>query len=192
ETIESNSEFKFVYRIKDVDLQRKVSIHVEKVPIDQILEYLFKDSKTSYKIMDRQVFLVRRVKAGRSTPVQLLQTEFGYKRIIPLLADTIRGTITDQSGEPLIGVNVQVQGTTKGTATDYNGEFVLENINENAILVISYIGYQSQEVPVSLDGSMNITLSEDSKTLEEVVVIGFGEKKKKGLTGSISTVGAEV
>ena len=192
ETIESNSEFKFVYRIKDVDLQRKVSIHVEKVPIDQILEYLFKDSKTSYKIMDRQVFLVRRVKAGRSTPVQLLQTEFGYKRIIPFLADTIRGTITDQSGEPLIGVNIQVQGTTKGTATDYNGEFVLENINENAILVISYIGYQSQEVPVSLDGSMNITLSEDSETLEEVVVIGFGEKKKKDLTGSISTVGAEV
>src|SRR5690554_3414997 len=109
ETIESNTEFKFVYKIKDVDLNRKVTIQVEEVTIDKILDQLFKDSKTGYKILDRQVFLLTKSQLNKPKAIQLLQSNFGYKRVIPFLADTIRGKVTDDLGVPLIGVNIQVQ-----------------------------------------------------------------------------------
>ncbi|HLT94362.1 MAG TPA: TonB-dependent receptor [Membranihabitans sp.] len=192
ETIENDTEFKFVYKIRDVDLKRKVSIEVANVTIDKILDQLFKNSNTAYKIMDRQVFLIPKRQVNKLNAIPLLRNNFGYQRSIPLIADTIRGRVTDERGEALIGVNIQVEGTTKGTATDFVGEFELDNVPANAVLIVSYIGYQTREVPVSSSGVMDIILQEDSETLEEVVVIGFGERKKKDLTGSISTVGAEV
>lgn len=98
---------------------------------------------------------------------------------------TVEGNITDQAGEPLIGVNIQVKGTNKGTATDFQGHFILEGIDENAVLVASYIGYETQEVPVAGKSNLNITLSSDSQLLDEVVVVGYGTLKKSDLTGSV-------
>ena len=104
----------------------------------------------------------------------------------------INGTVTDQAGEPLIGVNVLVKGTTKGTATDFEGRFTLEDVNENATLVFSYIGYQSIEVPINGRTSIAVSLSEDLQALEEVVVVGYGTQKKVNLTGAVEAVGSEV
>src|SRR5690606_36905834 len=115
-----------------------------------------------------------------------LESDFYHKHFMQL--DTLYDTLSDHNGEPHIGDNIQVKGTTKGTAIDFNGNFQLENVDEYAVLVLSYIGYQTMEVPVEGSGRMNITLAEDSETLQEVVVIGFGEKTVKDLTGSISTV----
>jgi len=103
----------------------------------------------------------------------------------------VSGTVTDQAGEPLIGVNVLVQGTTMGTATDIEGRFELQDVNENATLVFSYVGYQTQEVPVNGRSSISVTMVEDLQTLDEVVVVGYGTQKKSDLTGTVASVGSE-
>ncbi|MDH6343093.1 TonB-linked SusC/RagA family outer membrane protein [Parabacteroides sp. PM6-13] len=102
---------------------------------------------------------------------------------------TIRGTIIDAAGEPVIGANVQVKGLTIGSITDVNGEFTFE-APQSGTLVISYIGYKTQELPLG-QNNYNITLLEDSETLEEVVVIGYGVQKKRDLTGAITQVSSE-
>lgn len=102
----------------------------------------------------------------------------------------VSGTVTDQDGEPLIGVNIQVKGSSKGTATDFDGRFSLEDIDENSVLVISYIGYQTQEIPVAGKSNIDVVMVPDSQLLEEVVVVGYGTQKKVNLTGAVSSVSA--
>ena len=96
----------------------------------------------------------------------------------------------DETGEPLIGVSVQVQGTTTGTITDFDGKFSL-NVSANATLVVSYIGYQTQNVKVGNQRELRIALKPDNKLLDEVVVIGYGTVKKRDLTGAVSSVKSE-
>ena len=104
---------------------------------------------------------------------------------------TITGVIKNQAGEPLIGVNVIEKGTTNGSITDINGRFSVTTSKKNPILVFSYIGFKSQEIPVNGQKKINVILREDSEELEEVVVIGYGTAKKKDLTGAISTIKTE-
>ncbi len=99
---------------------------------------------------------------------------------------TIRGTILDEVKEPVIGANVQVKGTTIGTITDLNGAFTLE-APQSGFLVISYIGYKTQEVALG-QSSYSITLQEDAETLDEVFVIGYGTQRKESVTGSVASV----
>ncbi len=103
---------------------------------------------------------------------------------------TITGTIVDPSGMPVIGANVMVKGTTNGTITDMDGKFLLE-VSENAILQISYIGYLPQEIKVSNQKHLAISLKEDSQNLDEVVVVGYGTQRKGNLTGSVSDIKSE-
>lgn len=101
-------------------------------------------------------------------------------------ARTVTGTVTDQKGEPLLGVNVVVKGTTNGTITDMDGKFTLE-VAPNSILSVSYIGYVSQDIPVTSD-VLKVVLKEDTQNLEEVVVVGYGTQQKKDITGSVAVV----
>lgn len=102
---------------------------------------------------------------------------------------TVTGTVTSkEDGEPLIGATVLVQGTSKGTATDFDGNYVLTDVPSNAILVFNYIGYQQSTVPVNGQNVINIELSESATSLDELVVVGYGVAKKSDLTSSISTI----
>lgn len=103
----------------------------------------------------------------------------------------LTGNVTDEDGQPLIGVNIQVKGSSKGTATDLDGNFSLEDIDENAVLVISYVGYQTQEVEVSGRSNLHIVMIMDSLKLEELIVVGYGTQKKSDLTGSVERLDAE-
>ena len=103
---------------------------------------------------------------------------------------TITGTVSDVNGEPLPGVTVIIKGTTQGTATDASGAYSLQVTNENAILVFSYIGFISQETTIGARRSINITLSEESRELGEVVVVGYGVQRKISLTNAISSIGS--
>ncbi len=100
----------------------------------------------------------------------------------------VTGLIQDTSGEAMIGVNVLVKGTTNGTITDFDGNFTLTGVNDSDILVISFIGFQSQEIPVRNQSVFNVTLREDTQALDEVVVVGYGVQKKSDLTGSVGSV----
>lgn len=103
----------------------------------------------------------------------------------------VTGVVYDEAGEPVIGANVVVKGTTNGNITDFDGKFVIENVPENAILQVSYIGYTTQEIPVAGKTELKITLKEDSEQLEEVVVVGYGTQKKGEITSSVTSVKAD-
>ena len=97
------------------------------------------------------------------------------------------GTITDEKGEPVIGASILIKGTSVGTITDIDGKYVIEAA-PGSTLQISYIGYLSAEIQVSNQRSVNLVLEEDAKTLDEVVVIGYGVQKKRDLTGAVSSI----
>ena len=99
----------------------------------------------------------------------------------------VTGVVVDGTGEPVIGANVVVKGTTNGTITDFDGNYTIEGVPADGVLVISYIGYLSQEIPVGNQSAINVTLKEDTQTLDEVVVVGYGTMRKSDVTGSIST-----
>lgn len=103
---------------------------------------------------------------------------------------TVTGTVSDQSG-PLPGANVLVKGTTNGTQTDFDGNYTLDNVQGNATLVFSYIGYKTLEVPVSGRTTVDVNMQEDASELDEVVLIGYGTQRRSDLTGAVGSVNEE-
>jgi TonB-linked SusC/RagA family outer membrane protein len=108
-----------------------------------------------------------------------------------LAQSTVTGVVTDGSGTPLPGVSVVVQGTTIGVSTDFDGLYSIGVDSSDGVLVFSYIGFVTQELPVSADNVVNVQMQEDVQNLEEVVVVGYGTQKKATLTGSVASVGGE-
>ena len=100
----------------------------------------------------------------------------------------IQGTVKDASGQALLGVSILVKGTTKGTITDMDGHFTLNDISEDAVLQVSFIGFKSQEVAIGGKSQLEIVLEEDTQGLEEVVVTGYTTQKRENLTGSVAIV----
>ena len=98
----------------------------------------------------------------------------------------ISGTVCDKNGENIIGASVLVKGTTNGTITDFDGNFVLRNVADNAILQISFVGYETLDISVKGQSNIKVVLTEDTETLDEVVVIGYGSVKKSTLTGAVT------
>ena len=108
----------------------------------------------------------------------------------PLFSQVIKvsGVVKDASGETLPGVNVKIKGSTKATSTDLNGKYQIDVPDAQSVLVFTYIGYLSQELVVGKNTSISVTLSVESKSLSEVVVIGYGEVARRDLTGSVASV----
>src|SRR5690625_4231647 len=182
--------------------------------VEDALQSVFSQTHLKYEIFDqRYVAVYRQDREGVESMKKMVShfqqvinsSEEAYRRterrITPPLASlsikdiyskrivfSVSGTVTDQEGEPLIGVNIQVKGSNKGTSTDFDGEFTLEDIDENAILVISYVGYQTQEIPVAGKSRLEIVMSSDSQLLDEVVVVAYGTQRKANLTGSVASV----
>lgn len=104
---------------------------------------------------------------------------------------TVRGTVYDTDGGALIGVTVQVQGTTTGTVTDVNGGYVLQNVAPNAILEVSYVGMRTEIIPVRGRTQIDVELTDDTELLDELVVVGYGEQRRREITGSVTNVTSE-
>ena len=105
---------------------------------------------------------------------------------------TVTGTVVDQTGEPVIGVNVLVKGSTNGTITDIDGKFSLKGVSPNSILTVSYIGYKTETVNLNGKKVLQIILKEDSEMLNEVVVVGYGTQKKVNMSGAVDAVSSKV
>lgn len=129
--------------------------------------------------------------AASATSMASASVTPGITKTATVNASNVTGVVVDASGVPLIGVNVLEKGTTNGTITDFDGKFTLNVSSPNAKLVISYIGYVSQEVLAPKNGELKVVLKEDTETLEEVVVVGYGTQKKANLSGSVSSVDSE-
>lgn len=178
--IETTTEFKFLFNTKAVDLNRKVSLSVKKVPINTILDLLFKGTDTSYEIDDRKILLTKS-KANKTSMVTA-------PSVIDLAPKQIKGVVTDSNGQPLPSANVVEKGTKNGVTTDFDGKFALTISDENATLVVSYIGFDTQEFQVKGQASLKIVLKESAAGLNEVVVVGYGTQKKHDITGSIASI----
>ena len=158
-SIEEQTEFSFVYNSKLVDVDQKVNIDVSGQNIDEVLNQLFADTNINYEIIDRHILLS--VKNVDSKTVDQQQV-------------TVRGRVQDTQGNPLPGVTVVVKGTTQGTITDTEGRYSLPNVPNDAVLVFSFVGMQTQEIPVENRQQIDIVMEEEVIALEEVVAIGYG------------------
>ncbi|HHJ10829.1 MAG TPA: SusC/RagA family TonB-linked outer membrane protein, partial [Bacteroidetes bacterium] len=132
-TIESQSEFYFIYNQKLVDVNRKVNIHARNEKIDKVLDHLFNGTDIEHMVLNRQVVL---------SPKALLASSRKAVKRLQQQQMTVSGTVTDEQGKPLPGVNIIIKGTTQGTITDANGKYTL-SVPPNATLVFSFVGYKS-------------------------------------------------
>ena len=168
--IENQSEFSFFYNVRHVDLNRRVSVVVKDSDVFNVLDKLFSETDVTYKVLDKKIILTK-------TEVNASQQN----------GRTVTGRVVDKNGDPIIGANVVVKGTTQGTVTDIDGHYSIA-IPDGAILKISYIGYHVQEITVGAQSKIDVQLIEDSQNLDEVVVVGYGTQKKVNMTGAVASV----
>lgn len=174
--IEKNSNYVFVYN-EEVQkmMPNKVRVNLDGRPALQILDEMCASTALTYKAQGNQISLAQTKNAQSGQPNK------AQKR-------RIKGNVSDAKGEPIVGATISEKGGTGGTITDINGDFTLDLAPDNAI-TISYVGFKPQTLKPT-DG-IHVTLDEQAKGLDEVVVIGYGTKKKANLIGAVSTVGAE-
>jgi len=172
--IEENSEFTFFFNDNQVDVNQNIHLNVKNASIEEVLKRMFPESGYVFQIIDRQV-LIKKPDRNESAVVQQERK--------------VSGTVLDAGGEPIIGANVVLKGTTTGTITNMDGAFSIE-ASERDVLQISYIGYLMQEVTASRT-NLVVSLQEDTRNLQEVVVVGYGTQKKVTLTGAVAAIGGE-
>ena len=173
--IESQTDYLFVSN-RNIDLTREVSVRVKNKPVQGVLDEVLKNTGLTYTLEGVNIILSEK----EVTFVNVVQQK-----------KTVTGTVTDQNGEPVIGANVVEKGIMNGTVTDVDGKFIL-SISPEAILFVSYIGYKNQEVEVGKNTIVDVSLQEDTETLDEVVVVGYGTQKKVNLTGAVGIADGDV
>lgn len=171
--IEQQTDYLIIYSTSEINSNFKVSLSKKKAKVAEILDEALSGKNLKYELSDNYIVL------SKSSRTQELQQAEGR----------ISGSVKDEDGNTVIGANVVEKGTTNGTITDMNGQFSL-NISGSAVLVVSYVGFQERQVQVGNQRDIEIVLREDAKTLDEVVVVGYGTQKKSDLTGSIVSVKA--
>lgn len=182
QTIEEKSDYYFLYNNKLVNVDRKVSVRVKNAAISDVLDKLFASQYVEYQVEGNQIILSPKEKAKEI--VSLVEGVQQQQK-------TITGKVTDSSGEPLPGATVMVKNTTIGTITDADGNYSLSNVSNDATLVFSFVGMETQEINVGNRTRIDVTLQEESVALEEVVAVGYGTTSRKNLTTSISKVSTE-
>lgn len=176
--IEDKSDFRFVYQREQVDVTKKIDLNVTDETVEIILKKLFTGQDVSCKVLQDNLIVIMPGNTGYSSTAQQSRS--------------VSGKVTDSSGAPLPGVTVVVKGTTTGKITDKDGSYSFTNIPSEATLVFSFVGMKTQELSIAGKTQVNIILIEETIGLDEVVAVGYGTRKKRDLTGSISTVGEEV
>ena len=171
--IRKQTGYNFIYANENLAHASRVSVNLKDASLEEVLRRCFADQPLTYKI-DNKIIIVRMKDPLSATDA--------------LAAIHVSGTVADTtSGEPLVGVSIQVKGSPTGTVTDANGRFSLE-VPEDAVLIVSYLGYTTKEVPVNGRSTLQITLASATRGLEQLVVIGYGEVQTQYLTGSVSSV----
>lgn len=174
EKIESVSKYKIAYNASKLNVNQQVVLNQKNKTVPQVMEELLKNTNYTFEIKGNQIIIV---------PKKVEKQATGEKQ-------TISGVITDEKGEAVIGASITEKGTSNGTVTDINGHYEL-TIPKGTTLQVSYIGYLTQNVKVSSKNHIDIQLKEDAHSLDEVVVVGYGQMKKSDLTGSVSSVAVD-
>jgi TonB-linked SusC/RagA family outer membrane protein len=178
--IQKEEGYSFWYRNDEVDLGKNVSIDMENKSMIDVLDKLLSEQNLAYTINDKHIVIYK--KNGQTAGSGIASTGPTQQ------TRRISGVIVDEQNIPIIGANVLEKGTLNGTVSDLNGNFILEINSNNAALLVTYVGYNPVEVPVGNSNNLNIKMQEDTKALDEVVVVGYGTQKKINLTGSVTSV----
>lgn len=172
--IENQTDYLFIYN-NQVDINKITSVKVKNEAVAQVLDKILSGTGINYELEGTHIILTTEAIKDLHAQQQ---------------AKTVTGTVTDVSGEPIIGANIRIKGTTTGTITDIDGNFSIK-AEPQSVIEVSYIGYLTQETVINNQKSIRFLLKEDRKTLDEVVVIGYGVQKKADLTGSVANINTE-
>lgn len=172
--IENQTDYLFIYN-NQVDINKITSVKVKNEAVAQVLDRILSGTGINYELEGTHIILATEAIKDLHAQQQ---------------AKTVTGTVTDVSGEPIIGANIRIKGTTTGTITDIDGNFSIK-AEPQSVIEVSYIGYLTQETVINNQKSIRFLLKEDTKTLDEVVVIGYGVQKKADLTGSVANINTE-
>ena len=171
--IEKQSGLTFFYHIEDIDLNQKITVNIQHKPLTEILKVISSQTNLSWKIENNQILLYKNAQSSKPQTIGLIN---------------LRGNVKDESGINLPGATVSIKGKSIGTTTDQNGIFSINNVQENVVLVFSFVGLKTQEVAVKGKTVINVVLADNTIKLNEVVTIGYGTVRKKDLTGAVSVV----
>lgn len=171
--IEQQTGLSIIYKTDEVNENKKITENFQETSIQDVLSRIL-DTGLEYKLQNKMIVISRK-------EVQISKSG---------LPKNIKGNVADERGESIIGANVLVKGTTNGTITDIDGNFTLENVPSESVLTITYIGFHGKDIAVKNGASFSIILVEDSKQLDEIVVVGYGVQRKRDVTGSMSSVDA--
>lgn len=178
--IESTTDFRFTYNDNKVDFNQTVTIVEKNKSVYKVLEEISKQTQMTF------------VQVNDNIHVKSLKSQKDQRSITILRGDdiTVSGTIKDSKGDPLPGVSVIIEGTIRGTVTDLDGNYTIE-VSEGGVLLFAFIGFEKQSIAVGNSNTLNVVLQEETSSLDEVVVIGYGTVKKRDITGSVSSLGSK-
>ena len=172
--IERSSDYNFFYNVELDGLDKLVTVKANNASLEETMTLLLKGTNITYeKKVDNVVVLIPKSQSAKK-------------------ARSVSGKVVDHKGEAIIGASIMVKGSSQGTSTDVNGNFTIDHVSGQAMLVVSSIGYKKEEVAVTGGTPVEIRLSEDSNLMDEVVVVGYGVQKKINLTGSVVSVDHDV
>lgn len=176
--IEKQTGYGFLYSKKMFENAPKVSIKVKSAPLDEVLKECLKGQSLTYSIQNNTIVItqMQNSETASSSPLTI----------------TVRGTVKDEQGRPIQSVSVVVPGTPYGSMTNAQGEYSISDVPEKADLLFSYIGYESQRIPIKSRSVINVVLKTEVKQLDETVIIGYGKTTKRLNTGSTTTITSDV
>ncbi len=180
--IKNQSKYNILFKNSEIDLNRKITIKVKKKTIGKILNIVLNKTDITYEVIGKQIVLKRQ--RSLKNPAESFQQA---SKIITEVQQIIKGSVVDQLGVPLAGVNILVKGTTRGAQTDFDGNYSI-NASAGEVLVFSFVGMKTIEITVGNNSTVNLNMEEDSAALDEVVIVGFGSQKKESVVGAISSV----
>ncbi len=187
--LETVAGVSFIYSPKATQAERRTSLDVKDKPLGEVLEKLLAPLDIQYRQVGSQIVLSPKISSQSSAIPEAVENPAR----VELVDRTVTGKVTDESGGGLPGVSIVVKGTQRGTVSNEQGTYSLSVPEKSptggpVTLIFSFVGYLSQEVAVGSQSSINITLATDTKSLEELVVVGYGSQRKSDLTGSVTSV----
>jgi TonB-dependent starch-binding outer membrane protein SusC len=176
EEIENQSDYRFFYLTEQIDLERSVTISAEEETVESILDKVFQSSSLRYKIL-------------QDKRVVIMPMDFNQKQKSILISGKV---IDKETRESMPGVNILIKGSLEGTISDLDGNYFIELPSENSILIFTFMGYAAQEIPYTGSKTINIELVVGLKSIDEVIVIGYGTSAKKDITGALTSIDEEI
>ncbi|ULQ53258.1 SusC/RagA family TonB-linked outer membrane protein [Flavihumibacter fluvii] len=174
--IEQSTNYRFTYSNDILPKGRSITIDVKEMPVTEVLNTTLEKEGLKYRFIEASGIFVISKNDGAFTGKEALVNK------------VISGKVTNEKGEPLSGATVQVKGSSKAVTTDADGSFVIEVADDAKVLVISYVGFSSQEVNIEKESTISVSLKPDASGLNDVVVVGYGTARKKDITGSVSSI----